>query len=134
MFDELIPNGIDKAIDLLIESSSNTQFVPIVVLLCLALTKKFRFDIEKFKQRIGNNNELQSEVFGICNQLKLYNQNDFEKNFEEYEKIDFLYNFNIICFSKDIKIKEIMPKKATSKTSNYIRNINSLFYEGLGDI
>ncbi|KAK8843622.1 hypothetical protein M9Y10_024682 [Tritrichomonas musculus] len=129
MYDERINNDLNRSIDLLIKSS-NLNFEPSCILLCLAIIKKCGFYRRNIQKEITKhedmNQKLQEKILGIIKNRDLCSEKNFNKAFEYFRYVNYLYNFKRgYIFSTDIldKKKLVIPHPP---------NISSMFYEGFG--
>ena len=117
---------INYAIDLLIESAK-CDFLPAKVLLCLALIKKYGFNIKIIQENIfhldSNKTFLSSIIQMIC-KYQLFDSLIFIENYEYYRTIDYLYDFN----------ENIIPSNniINNQANDSNKNITSDFYDGFG--
>ncbi|KAK8846335.1 hypothetical protein M9Y10_020344 [Tritrichomonas musculus] len=131
IYDENVKNGIDKAIELLIDSSS--KFIFSHILLCIALVKKFGFKLDKIEEHIQNikkeNSNIDSKQIRetFC-YLNLNSIEIFTSYYEKYRDQLYLYDylFNAVPYSEFMKQKKFPTKNDKSVP------ISDLFWEGFG--
>ena len=123
---------IDKSIRLLLNSII-LCFYPSLDLLCIALVKKHGNNIIDITDELVNYSDTYGEIIcHIITYIQHYKFTDplvFKQKYERFEKIDFLYNFYLIEFPSNVFLN---PKNEGEKNDEL--NINSVFYDGLGDI
>ena len=126
-------NDNKKIFELLIESS-NRGFPPSIVLLCLALVKKFGFDLNNIKIELEKFTGKKSNLlFLVCNMIKdkqLDNRLIFDIQFQRYKKIDFVFNHLKFCFISDILLNQ--KSDQNHKEDLKKKNLSQAFYEGFG--
>lgn len=122
---------MNEAIELLIKSFTN-GFEPAILLLCIALIKKYgtnmQYLILKLKKIIDPASRLHLLIFQLIQKQKLNNISIFKEKYNHLSKIDYLYDFN----SKPIISKELLKNQVFQSKSSYIKNISFEFYEGFG--
>ncbi|KAK8850242.1 hypothetical protein M9Y10_018367 [Tritrichomonas musculus] len=133
LYENIRDDGIDESIQLLINSALQT-FSHSIFLLCLALIKKFNGDMISIKNKVDestfNDSELSNNVCQMIIKYELNNDITFERFFECYRKIDFLYDLELESFiSHELADRKLNPDD--NKISK-IPKINELFYEGFG--
>lgn len=128
LYEDQSSEKLEKAIDLLIKSS-NQGFIPSIELLCVALYKKYRNDIEKgiheLKNRINEKNIIFSRITKIIYKL---NSNIFDEKYEEYKHLDFTFDLD----KSVILSKYYYDEKLIKERRKQIKNISSEFYDGFG--
>lgn len=128
IYEEKDENSLNKSIKLLIQSFKN-GFYQSIELLCLVIIKKIGFDIEKIKQELHENfdieDKLYNSIYGIIKNKKLLNPYYFEKNFKYYKDTDYTYYYNL----KPIKSSEVFNLEENSFFEER-KNISQQFYEG----
>ena len=120
LYEDPVENSIDKSIKLL-SNSYMKGFLPSQILLCLALIKKYGNDSAKL---LDDENNIPSD---IIQKIKIYRL-DFDRKYESYRKIDFLYGCNQYFPSFTFKINNERNQK--EKENHRIADISDLFYEG----
>ncbi|KAK8883628.1 hypothetical protein M9Y10_042723 [Tritrichomonas musculus] len=132
IYDEKTKGDIDKAIDLLIRSSS--KFYYSTILLSLVLVKKFCFNINTINCEIGKidgiTDVLVNQVYINIEEYKMLNRNNFEILYETFKVEYFLYDIELKAISAS-DFEEIRKEKPKPKYPN-AKNISKLFYEGFG--
>lgn len=121
--------NIKECFDLLIKSSYELHHS--LVLLCLLLVKKFGFNLQKIKEEIDTIADLKENYSSkICSEilfLELNEQSNFDKLYEYYRKIDFIYNVQLeIVLSSEILNLDSYKNNKYPKA----KNISSEFYKG----
>ncbi|KAK8847791.1 hypothetical protein M9Y10_018823 [Tritrichomonas musculus] len=129
IYGDAFGNKIDKAIELLYNSLD--QFNHSYTLFCLALVKKFGFQIElieKYVEELNNKNS-KVKVSSMTSYLSLWQLNDtFTFYYKSYQDNYFLYDH-----SRDfVSFSDFQKQKRTSSNHKNVTNINYLFYEGFG--
>ena len=123
---------IDKSIRLLLDSIIHS-FYPSLDLLCIALIKKHGNNIFDITDELVNYSDTYGEIIcHIITYIQNYKFTDplvFEQKYEIFEKIDFLYDFYLMEIPSNVILK---PQIEGEKNDEL--NINSVFYDGLGDI
>ena len=123
IYEESNNQRIDEAIEYLIKSSLQ-KFSPANDLLCIALIKKYGFNLTKIQKELQKLKNFKNDKF-----VKMILQKDFyEKQYQYYKSIDFLYDFKLEAIqSKDLneqyKIQQLLKKR---------KDITLDFYEGFG--
>lgn len=126
-------SNIDKSIDLLLEAYKN-KYSFAEELLCLALPQKLRsflpnqimLELERYANSGLPNKVIEYTKKHLANMIK------FKKIFEHFRGMDYMYDIkkkiirSSIFYSKELELKE--------NRQNKIKNINNLFYDGLGNI
>ena len=119
--------NIDKSIELLIKSSN---FNPSKNLLCIALIKKYGFNIEYIKKELlkqtDKNIELTLIIYNMIQDMKLIDKIVFDITYNFYKKVDFIYNFikiPIPSFFLNYQNQSLKKKQI---------NITPDFYNGFG--
>ena len=120
LYEDPVENSIDKSIKLL-SNSYMKGFLPSQILLCLALIKKYGNDSAKL---LDDENNIPSD---IIQKIKIYRL-DFDRKYESYRKIDFLYGCNQYFPSFTFKINNERNQK--EKENHRIADTFDLFYEG----
>ncbi|KAK8881040.1 hypothetical protein M9Y10_003767 [Tritrichomonas musculus] len=129
MYDESYENKIDEAIELLFNSFD--QFLHSRILLCLALIKKYGFQIEEIEKHVRelNNKKPKAALPLLFSHLHLFQLNDFFTIlYESYRDKYFLYN-HLLQF---VSFSEFQEQKRINMNHKNIPDINSAFYEGFG--
>ena len=130
IYDEKIQGDINKAIDLLIRSSS--KFIHSTVLLSLVLVKIFSFNIDVIKREIrkihGFTDILIYQICRNINEYEMLDRNKFEILYEIYKTEYFLYDIELKAISASY-FEKMREEKTNPKYPN-AKDITNMFYEG----
>lgn len=135
LYDEPFMNSIDKSINLLIDLI-DTKIKSSKILLCLALIKKFGFQInsDDIKQELlkykDDPNYMIIEISKMIVDMELNNPIIYEQKSDYYKNHFLLYDYKKMIVS----LQNLMKTKLFTDTidNQKINEINSLFYEGFG--
>ena len=113
---------IDKSIDYLIQIS--TKFYPSLELLCIAFIKKHKFNLSNIEKDLRN--KKCTFLLNLMLDQELFDKSNFEKKYQYYKNIDFLYDYMYMpILSSNLKYKEMIYQKNGTGF-----NITRDFYEG----
>ncbi|KAK8899031.1 hypothetical protein M9Y10_001328 [Tritrichomonas musculus] len=137
MYDERVNQNIAKSIEMLIKSF-NQGFQPSIVLLSIELIKKTinfnNFNYAKIKEEIDKykdtTDKLKMGIQQIIFFFKLYDANIFEEIYNNYRKIEYLYDITLCPIASNKMV--IRNKKDPPPGIKLPPPISSLFYEGFG--
>ena len=118
---------INESIELLIRSL-NQNFGDSLYLLCIALIKKYEFDIDKMRKELNEKScNLTTTIFQFIFDLNLIEKSIFQQFEKEFESIDFLYDFTYYS----VPSKCILKQK-NERNNIKLKAINQYFYDGFG--
>ena len=131
---------LDESIDLLINSAFKFKYS--LLLLCIALIKKFGFDLasikNELKKKAFNSWNLADIIIQMINEGQLLNEEIFQHIYEMYYYVVFDYNYVKQPISLSYNVNDVESKICTNckSTKNYdwniYKEINDDFYEGFG--
>ena len=133
-YEEPFKDSFKESIILLIKSS-NENFYPSKLLLCLISIMYFGFEheniIKELKKYDTISHELAKWIYNILVLEKLEDITVFENRFNQLRDIDYIYDHNMHYYSieNEILITNFYKKKLTK---NNCKDINSDFYDGFG--
>ena len=129
LYNDSFKDNSNLSIELLIKSALR-GFIPSRELLCLALIKKFGFELATIMNEIDklgiNSNGIKNHIYNIIVKEELMNQIIFKEKWHNYQGVSFLYNAltNIIPTSS--------LNNSNSSQNPKLKNISRDFYDGLG--
>ena len=120
---------IDKSIELLLESTKQ-NFEPSKYLLCIALIKKYEFDIAKIQNEFIKRScsNLIEPIIQLILDLQLNNKSIFQSFEKKYMAIDYLYN----CFNMPVLSKNVLNAK-NEQNNGILKPITQDFRDGFGN-
>lgn len=131
IYDENVKQDLDKAIKLLINSSH--KFDHSHVLLCIALVKKFGYNLDEIEDYIQKTNSEKSSTNTLqirerMLSLKLNDNDIFANLYETYRDQLYLYDF----LYDAVPHSEFIEPKKDSVENSKAHLISELFLEGFG--
>ncbi|KAK8880614.1 hypothetical protein M9Y10_003296 [Tritrichomonas musculus] len=140
MYDSTSEQDLNKSIDLLIRSMND--FDPSLILLCLALLKKYDLSIERIKQELKQRTDITiSSKEKILQKISIFNQVEqygisfsksvFDTIYESNRFKDFLYNIELEPI-KSSELEHPTEKVVQPKYPN-AKDLSSEFYKGFGE-
>lgn len=131
IYDESVKKNIERSIELLIKSSN--RFAISYLLLSSFLIKQFGFDTEKIVKIIekvdGVSNEKVLIVIKIITTMKEKGHSWCDMLYENYRKVDFLYDVNLNEIPSDM---EKFDKSKDTSNLLKLKELSNEFYEGFG--
>ncbi|KAK8880692.1 hypothetical protein M9Y10_003377 [Tritrichomonas musculus] len=129
MYDKTIKQDLNKSIELLIRSMND--FRHSLILLCLALLKKYDLSIERIKQELKQRTDINRSSMEILFKIIYKYMSYFDVYYESYRYKDYLYNVELEPV-KSSKLKRTNKKDFQPKYPK-AKELSSEFYKGFGE-